>query len=178
MATLMRSSTPRLRSSTSGTLTASRSAAPLTTLAISPSPNFYDFGSPSGTGGVIVFPGGGPSGTDYPAPGYLWPAGYDKTGNTLVAEGNYAGSCTSPGIAKLTGGTWTVLSYNQTIYFPAAVELMGKTWGVGDQEGGGVFDTDIYATKISGSSATAVQARTPSPTRAAATMTTPLAGPT
>jgi len=122
--------------------------------------NFYDFGSPSGTGGVIVFPGGGPSGTDYPGPGYLWPAGYDKTGNTLVAEGNYAGSCTSPCLAKLTGGTWSLLSYNQTIYFPASVELMGKTWGVGDQEGGGVFDTDIYATKISGSSATAVHTET------------------
>jgi hypothetical protein len=117
--------------------------------------NFYDFGSPSGTGGVVVFPGGGPSGTDYPAPGYIWAAGYDKTGTELVAECNYAGSCTSPGIAKLVGGTWTQLSYNQTIYFPNSVELMGKKFGAGDQEGGGVFNTDIYATTVSGSSASA-----------------------
>ncbi len=116
--------------------------------------NFYDFGNASGVGSVIVYAGGGPTGTDYPGPGYLWPAGYDKTGSTLVAEGNYAGSCTSPCLAKMTGGTWSVLSYNQTIYFPAAVELMGKKWGVGDQEGGGAFDTDIYATTISGGSAT------------------------
>jgi len=122
--------------------------------------NFYDFGNTAGVGSVIVFPGGGPSGTDYPGPGYLWPAGYDKTGSTLVAEGNYAGSCTSPCLAKMVGGTWTVLSFNQTQYFPAAVELMGKVWGVGDQEGGGAFDTDIYSTKISGNTATASKTTT------------------
>jgi len=122
--------------------------------------NFYDFGNSVGVGSVIVFPGGGPSGTDYPGPGYLWPAGYDKSGSTLVAEGNYAGSCTSPCLAKMVGGTWTVLSFNQTQYFPAAVELMGKVWGVGDQEGGGAFDTDIYSTKISGNTATASKTTT------------------
>jgi len=39
--------------------------------------NFYP-------GGVVVFPGGGPTGTTYLGPAYDWPASYDKKGHLFV----------------------------------------------------------------------------------------------
>jgi len=108
----------------------------------------------SGLGGVVVFAGGGPSGTTYIGPGLDWPAGYDRKGNLFV-ESSFAGACTTPCLAELQGSTWQVLNYNQTINFPDAVELMGKTLGVADQQGDGSSGVmAIYATTVSGSTAT------------------------
>jgi hypothetical protein len=126
--------------------------------------NFYDFASPSGTGGVIVYPGGGPSGTDYPGPGYLWPAGYDRHGN-LFAQGNYAGQCPNPCLAELSAGasTWSLLTVSgATIYYPAAVEWDGKYLGVGDQEGGGTSQSVIYQMSVKNGTATVANSVVPS----------------
>lgn len=114
----------------------------------------FTYGGPYDDGAVIVYPGGGPSGTVYKGPGNDWPATYDKAGNLFV-EGDYKGQCTSPCLAELHkgGSSWKVLSYDQNVYFPASVELMGKKLGVGDQQAGGSFVTAIYATKVSGNSA-------------------------
>jgi hypothetical protein len=115
----------------------------------------FETESSSGLGNVIVFAGGGPSGTTYSGPGLDWPAGYDKKGDLFV-ESSDEGACPTPCLAELVDGSWQVLSYDQTINFPASVELMGKTLGVGDQDGGGPssFDMAIYATTVSGSTAT------------------------
>ncbi len=126
--------------------------------------NFYDFGSPSGTGGVMVYPGGGPSGTDYPGPGYLWPAGYDRHGN-LFAQGNYAGQCANPCLAELPAGanTWSLLTVSGAkIYFPAAVEWDGKYLGVGDQEDGGEPKSVIYQMSVKNGTATVANSVVPS----------------
>jgi hypothetical protein len=107
--------------------------------------NFYP-------GGVVVFPGGGPTGTTYFGPGYDFPAAYDKKGN-LFAECDYESPCSTPRLAELSGGTWHVLDFDQTITFPGAVQLMGTVLGVADQEPDGAFNMAIYGTKVNGSNA-------------------------
>jgi hypothetical protein len=107
--------------------------------------NFYP-------GGVIVFPGGGPTGTNYPGPGYDWPAGYDKRGNLFV-ECSYAAPCSTPHLAELSGGKWTLLDFDTTISFPGAVQLMGAVLGVADQAPGGETEMGLYYTSVNGSSA-------------------------
>lgn len=107
--------------------------------------NFYP-------GGVIVFPGGGPSGTSYPGPGYDWPAGYDKDGHLFV-ECDYAAPCSSPHLAELSGSTWNLLNFDTTISFPGAVQAMGALLGVADQDANGNTGTGIYYTQVSGSDA-------------------------
>lgn len=118
-------------------------------------------GGQDADGAVIIYPGGGPSGTVQKGPGNDWPATYDEAGNLFV-QGDYKGQCTSPCIAELPkgGNSWKILSYNRTIFFPGAVELMGKVLGVGDQEAGGSSATAIYATKVSGKTAKATNATT------------------
>jgi len=127
--------------------------------------NFYDFGSPSGTGSVVVFPGGGPSGTAHYGPGYDWPAGYDKHGNLFV-QANYAGQCAGgPCLAELPAGasTWSLLNVSgATIYFPAAVEWDGKYLAVGDQEGGGGSQSVIYQMSVKNGTATVANSVVPS----------------
>lgn len=125
--------------------------------------NFSDSASPSGSGGVMVYPGGGPSGTDYPGPGYLWPAGYDRHGN-LFTQGDYAGQCTSPCFAELAAGssTWSLLTVSGAkIYFPGAVEWDGKYLGVGDQEYGGGSQSVIYQMSVKNGTATVVNSVVP-----------------
>lgn len=121
--------------------------------------NFFDFSSPSGTGSVVVFPGGSQSGTAHYGPGYDWPAGYDAHGNLFV-QADYGGQCASgPCLAELPAGgsTWSLLNISGAqIYLPAAVEWDGKYLGVGDQEGGGAFRFVIYQMSVSGSTATVV----------------------
>jgi len=125
--------------------------------------NFYDFGSPSGTGSVEVFPGGGPSGTAYYGPGNDWPAGYDKHGNLFV-QADYAGQCTNPCLAELPAGghTYSILGVSgATIHFPAAVEWDGKYLGVGDQQYQGGFNSGIYQMSVSNGTATVANAVLP-----------------
>lgn len=114
----------------------------------------FHYGGVSADGAVIVYPGGAKSGTVYGGPGDDFPATYDKAGDIFV-EADYAGQCTSPCLAELPKGgkSWKVLSYDQSIYFPGSVELMGKSLGVGDQQSGGSLVTGIYATTLSGDTA-------------------------
>lgn len=115
----------------------------------------FHYGSVSSDGAVIVYAGAGKKGTVHAGPGDDFPATYDEAGN-LFLEADYAGACANPCLAELPKGSghWKVLSYDQTIYFPGSVELMGKMLGVGDQESDGLPETAIYATTISGGSAT------------------------
>jgi hypothetical protein len=115
--------------------------------------NFYDFSYYQG--GIYVFPGGGPSGTDIEGPGYTWPAGYDKHGK-LYVEANYTGTCSTPCVAELNGSSWQILTLSGgTQYFPAAAQSMGgKFVGFGDQECFGTSTSCIFNTKISGTTAT------------------------
>ena len=121
--------------------------------------NFYDFGSPSGTGSVVVYPGGSQSGTAHYGPGLDWPAGYDAHGNLFV-QANYAGQCASgPCLAELPAGgrAWSLLDISgATINLPAAVEWDGKYLGVADQEAGGSSQSVIYQTSVRGNTAVVV----------------------
>jgi hypothetical protein len=121
--------------------------------------------SVSKTGDVAItnfYPGGvkivaGPdAGASYSGPAYDWPAGYDLNGDLFV-ECNYASPCSSPRLAELKAGSssWTMLNFNKSIGFGAAVQEDGKTVGVGDQEPSGQLEFGIYETKVSGSTATA-----------------------
>jgi len=105
-------------------------------------------------GGVSIFPNGTGSPTQHVGTEYTWPAGYDPKGN-LYAEGE-GGNCSGICLEKLPygGGSWQILSFDQTIGFPNAVQWDGKYLGVGDQEGGGQYVTAIYQTSVSGSAAT------------------------
>jgi hypothetical protein len=104
-------------------------------------------------GGVSVFPNGTGSPVQYTGTEYTWPAGYDPKGN-LYAEGE-EGNCSGICLEELPygGGSWQILSFDQTISFPNAVQWDGKYLGVGDQESGGQFVTAIYQTSVSGSAA-------------------------
>ncbi len=114
----------------------------------------FHFGGISADGAVIIYPSGGTKRTVRKGPGDDWPATYDSTGNLFI-EADYAGQCTSPCLAELPKGgkSWKVISYDQSVYFPGSVELMGSVLGVGDQQSGGSFVTAIYATTVSGNSA-------------------------
>lgn len=111
--------------------------------------NFYP-------GGVKVVTGPD-AGASYPGPGYDWPAGYDKNGN-LYVECNYVAPCSSPGLYVESAGSWSKLTFNQAINFPAAVQQYGKKYmGVTDQAYPGNL-TGIWETKITGTSANATHA--------------------
>lgn len=104
-------------------------------------------------GGVMVFPGGGQSGTNYPGPGFDWPAGYDPHGN-LYVECSDESPCSSPQLYELPAGgsSWTHVNLDTTISFPGPVQNMGKYLGVADQK---VRTTaGIYLVEVSGSDAT------------------------
>jgi len=103
-------------------------------------------------GGAVVFARGGPTGTTYPGPGRDWPAGYDKKGRLFV-ECNDGSPCSTPHLAELSGGKWTLLNLDTTITFPGAVQLMGAVLGVSDQEPNGMFGAAIYNTKVDGDNA-------------------------
>jgi hypothetical protein len=112
--------------------------------------NFYP-------GGVVVFPGGGSSGTFYPGPGYDWPATYDPNGNLFVTC-NYAAPCSSPRIAELPAGgsQWMFLNFSTGITFPGAVQWDGKYLAFADQSCSGTNNSCVDQVTVSGSSATLV----------------------
>jgi hypothetical protein len=107
-------------------------------------------------GGVVVFPGGGPSGISYPAPGPLWPAGYDPHGN-LFAVCADSSPCTPPRLAELPAGgsSWTLLNFNGTLQFPGAVQNTGRYLGIAGA--GTTFEFGIALVNVSGSTATVVK---------------------
>jgi hypothetical protein len=110
--------------------------------------NFYP-------GGVVVFPGGGPTGHDYSGPGYDWPAGYDNKGNLFVIC-NYLAPCSNPQLWELPAGgnQWTPLTFNGELAFPTGVQWDGKYLAFG---GGGCSDAAcIDQVTVSGSTATVV----------------------
>jgi hypothetical protein len=113
--------------------------------------NFYP-------GGVVDFPGGGPSGITYSGPGYDWPAGYDPHGNLFVLC-NYASPCSSPHLAELPAGSgsWNLLNLNEPIVFPGAAQWMDKYLGVADQNVNNSNMTGIDLVRVSGSNATVVK---------------------
>jgi len=106
--------------------------------------NFYP-------GGVVVFPGGGPTGVSYPGPGYDWPAGYDPSGNLFVMC-NYVSPCSSPHLAELPAGSssWIFLNLSPPPDSPSGVQWMDKYLGVGANNG-------IELVAISGSNATVIK---------------------
>jgi hypothetical protein len=112
--------------------------------------NFYP-------GGVVVFPGGGPTGHTYPGPGYDWPAGYDPNGNLFV-ECNYVSPCSSPHIAELPAGgsSWIVLNFSPGITFSAAVQWDGKYLALADAQCNGSNESCIDQVTVSGSTVTLV----------------------
>ena len=110
----------------------------------------FHYGGLHADGAVIVYEGGGKTAKAYKGPADDFPATYDKAGD-LFLEADYADRCTSPCLAELRkqSKSWQILSYDQTISFPGAFELMGSRLGVGDQEGAGNVTT-IYSTTVSG----------------------------
>ena len=105
-------------------------------------------------GGVSIFPNGTGSPVQYVGTELTWPAGYDPKGN-LFAEGE-EGNCSGICLEELPhgGSSWEILSFDQAIDFPNAVQWDGKYLGVGDQESGGQYVTAIYRTRVSGTTAT------------------------
>jgi hypothetical protein len=105
-------------------------------------------------GGVSIFPNGTGSPVQYVGTEYTWPAGYDPKGN-LFAEGEQ-GNCSGICLEELPhgGSSWQILSFDQAIGFPNAVQWDGKYLGVGDQQSGGKYVTAIYQTSVSGTTAT------------------------
>ncbi|HEV3091544.1 MAG TPA: hypothetical protein VGX91_08910 [Candidatus Cybelea sp.] len=115
-----------------------------------------NFTSVSGPGSIDVWPhgGGGPvTHSDSSACYYMWPAGYDKK-DDLVAEGEYS----SNAICELpTGaGSMRTVSFSGTINFPGGTMWDGKYLALTDQEAGGVYQTALYPSKLSGTTLTEV----------------------
>jgi hypothetical protein len=115
--------------------------------------NFYDYGSEDG--GVLIYPNASGTPTFYPAGLHNWPAGYDPSGNLwMETEG---GNCSS-GVCleelPAGGSSFSVVSFNETIDFPGAVQWDGKYLGVGDQELGGHDNFGVYQSTISASGVT------------------------
>ena len=109
-----------------------------------------NFATPSGPGNVEIFKGGSGTPQRYGnnACYYMWPAGYDESGNLYVEGQNGAVSvCELP-----SGGTsMNAVSFNKTIYFPGSVMWDGEYITLTDQEYGGQYETAIYqATEGSG----------------------------
>jgi hypothetical protein len=117
-------------------------------------------GYSSAPGWVTVFPAGGQSGTTYPSASVLEPAGYDDKGNLFAEICPSVSSCSYPSVFEIPAGgsSWIKLTLSgATLYFPTAIEMMGRhTIGVGDARMGG-FSQDtsgIYSTTLSGTTLT------------------------
>jgi len=101
--------------------------------------------------GVWIFPNGGASGTFYAEPVGI--AGYDPHGNLFAVCSN-SGQCSSPRLAELPAGgnNWKFLNLNETLYFPGAVQNMGKYLGIAASNGRDGAGIALVA--VSGSNAT------------------------
>jgi uncharacterized repeat protein (TIGR03803 family) len=109
-----------------------------------------NFATPSGPGNVAIFQEGSGSPKSYGnnACYYMWPAGYDESGN-LYAEGQNG----TVSVCELPAGgsSMNTVSFNKTIYFPGSVMWDGEYITLTDQEYGGQYQAAIYqATEGSG----------------------------
>ncbi len=102
-----------------------------------------NFATPSGPGNVEIFSEGSGSPKSYGnnACYYMWPAGYDESGN-LYAEGQNG----TVSVCELPSGgsSMNLVSFNKTIYFPGSVMWDGEYITLTDQEYGGQYQTAIY----------------------------------
>lgn len=108
-------------------------------------------------GEVTVFAGGDPSkGTTYTGScTYLWPMGYDRSGNLIGVGETSSGGRAYCGL--LSGAkSMSSLSFSGTIDFPGGTTWDGKYIALGDQEAGGTFQTGVWRATISGSTITAI----------------------
>jgi hypothetical protein len=104
-------------------------------------------------GEAVVFAGGNPmNGATYSGGSctYLWPMGYDHSGNLIgVGETSPGGRCYA---GLLSGATsMSSLSFSGTIDFPGGTMWDGKYIALGDQEAGGTFNTGLYRATLKGS---------------------------
>jgi hypothetical protein len=108
--------------------------------------NFYDF---SGSGGILIYPGGSGNPTQYDNPNiyYYYLPCYDNKGDLFVVGLN--GGFRSPTLAELStaSDSFTTITLNQSIGDPGDVQWHGKYLAVGDQS-----VNEIYQFKIAGSS--------------------------
>lgn len=116
--------------------------------------NFYDY---SGGGSVLIYANASGTPTQIGAGYYNWPAGYDRSGNLYLEseEGNCpSGVCVEE--LSAGGSSFKILSFDETIGSPAAIEWDGKYLGIGDQKINGKNQFGIYESTVSGSTATSV----------------------
>jgi uncharacterized repeat protein (TIGR03803 family) len=116
-----------------------------------------NFATPSGPGNVEIFKGGSGTPQSYGnnACYYMWPAGYDGSGNLYVEGQNGAVSvCELPA----GGSSMNTVSFNKTIYFPGSVMWDGEYITLTDQEYGGQYETAIYQATAGSGTLTAVGA--------------------
>ncbi len=112
-----------------------------------------------GSGGVLIYKHAAGTPTQYSGPYKEWPAGYDLRGNLWV-EGEEGEDCTGVCVMELPkgGSSFEPASFDETIYFPGAIQWDGKYLDLGDQQYDGGAQTGIYQTAISGSTLTSVNA--------------------
>lgn len=112
------------------------------------------FGGLDNTGSVLIFAGAKGAPAAYNFTPFTWPPGYDKNGN-LYASGkdpSFSAECYTPCLEELPlgGSSFGHVSFDQTLFFPGAVEWDGQYLGVSDQEAGSAEVTKIYRLSCSG----------------------------
>jgi hypothetical protein len=111
-------------------------------------------------GQIIVYGGGKGTGQTYTDSNctYMWPAGYDGSGN-LYAEGHGSGGVV---ICELPKGATQMreVSLSTFIQFPGSIQWDGKYLTVTDQEYQGLYNTALYQTTESSSGGLTVVGKT------------------
>jgi hypothetical protein len=94
--------------------------------------------------GIVIFKPGSNSGKTFSPPFEAYFAGYDSSGNLYVDGVN----AEEAAVAELPKGkdTFELLTLNNTIGFPGAVQWDGKYITVGDQEASDVYDYSCAGT--------------------------------
>lgn len=118
-----------------------------------------DFQGPDyGAGSVTVFPNGSTTGVVYSNPTncyYIWPAGYDNSGNLImIAENQASESVTICALLKGSSSLTTVDASGFTIYSPNSTMWDGKYIALGDQQLGGSSQSGVIEATLSDSTLT------------------------
>ncbi len=116
---------------------------------------------------VMVFPGGGQSGTEYAGPkDHIYPPAYDAKGNLFVESYNctppYCPATSSVYELPAGGSSWEMLTLKGAIIHQGgAIELMGSQLGLGDNGAGppsngsfGIYSAKLRGTKLTVSATT------------------------
>jgi hypothetical protein len=121
--------------------------------------NIYDI---SGPGAVLVYKGAGgkPKMYSNPSQYYYYFDGYDPKGNLYVSGRDSSGNYILSVLPTGSGTMSTVGLSGGTIYFPGAVQWVGKSLALGDQTCGNATVSCLYEAHVSGSAAT-ITATTP-----------------